>query len=369
MRAAALSPEIRVPRTYAELRRGIEQVLFTGRAKVEEAWVRTYHETGRLIHEHVLRSGDRADYGAKLLPRLSADTGVSVRTLRECVQFYRVFPIRRPVAELGWNQCRLLCQVGDEGERAALIEELKRERLRTVDLKSRVRRLNAALRFAEARAERKAVPLRSGSASLPLHDASLSAETASLLPSTVPLRLLKAKRGTPDHYRVITRDGAPAVDVGFKLYTPRQRSSTDAAWRAGAFVRWDGVRFHAAPDATFADLFTYRVTVRRVIDGDTLNVTVALPLYAMDEKLRLRGLDCPELDTPEGKAAKRRVEELIATAREVVITTSKVDKYDRYLADVHLFQPDGDWRFLNNTLLREGHATPMGAEAMEEWVP
>ncbi len=344
-------------------------MLFAGRAKVEEAWVRIYHETGRLIHEHVLRSGDRADYGAKVIARLADDTKVSRRVLYECVQFYREFPIVRPVAQLGWNQCRLLCQVADADERVTLIEELKRERLRTVDLKSRVRRINAALRLAGARAERKAVPLRSGSASLPPHDASLSAETASLLPSTAPLRLLKAKRGTPDHYRVITRDGAPAVDVGFKLYCPHERSSTDSALRAGAFVRWAGARFHAAPDATFADLFTYRVTVRRVIDGDTLHVTVALPDYDMDEKLRLRGLDCPELDTAAGKAAKRRVEELIATAREVIITTSKVDKYDRYLADVHLLQPDGDWLFLNNALLREGHAMPMGVEAMEEWVP
>ena len=55
-----------VPQTYAELRRSVEAVLFAGRRDIEAAWVRTYHETGRLIHEHLLLNKDRADYGAKV---------------------------------------------------------------------------------------------------------------------------------------------------------------------------------------------------------------------------------------------------------------------------------------------------------------
>ena len=39
-----------IPRTYAELRHGVSAVLLAGRRQVEEAWVRTYHETGRLLH-------------------------------------------------------------------------------------------------------------------------------------------------------------------------------------------------------------------------------------------------------------------------------------------------------------------------------
>jgi endonuclease YncB( thermonuclease family) len=89
----------------------------------------------------------------------------------------------------------------------------------------------------------------------------------------------------------------------------------------------------------------------------------------MDEKLRLRGLDCPEMDTPEGKAAKLFTEALLVDAVEVIITTSKVDKYDRYLADVHIRHTDGEVVFLNNVLLENGHAVPMGAEEMADWTP
>lgn len=116
-----------------------------------------------------------------------------------------------------------------------------------------------------------------------------------------------------------------------------------------------------ASGAKSSDLFTYRATVRRVIDGDTLAVSIALLYYTLDEKLRLRGLDCPELATPEGRAAKRYVEGLIGESAELTITSSKVDKYDRYLADAHLQLRSGETGFLNNALFEDGHAVPMAA--------
>ena len=76
-------------------------------------------------------------------------------------------------------------------------------------------------------------------------------------------------------------------------------------------------------------------------------------------KLRLRGLDCPEIDTPEGIAAKRFTESLLASASTVTIYTTKPDKYDRYLADVFVLsgETDSDAVFLSTALLTNGHAT------------
>jgi endonuclease YncB( thermonuclease family) len=84
------------------------------------------------------------------------------------------------------------------------------------------------------------------------------------------------------------------------------------------------------------------------------------------QKLRLRDLDCPELDTAEGKAAKRFVEALLARAEAVTICTTKPDKYDRYLADVYLSSPEGEI-YLNNELLREGHAGRKGGYSPADW--
>jgi endonuclease YncB( thermonuclease family) len=111
----------------------------------------------------------------------------------------------------------------------------------------------------------------------------------------------------------------------------------------------------------------YHAAVLKVVDGDTLWVKVYLhPGHWVKQKLRLRDLDCPEMDTAEGKAAKRFVETLVAQAVSVTICTTKPDKYDRYLADVYLLVPDGQ-RYLNNELLANGHAARKNDYSPEDW--
>ena len=320
-------------------------MLLVGRRAVDVAWLRTYHETGRLIHEHLRRNEDRADYGAKVVGRLAAETEVSTRVLYQCVQFYRCFPIVQTSAQLGWSHYQLLCQVIAPAERKTLAAQAVKRQWTVTELQTRVRALNAALEAGEAGgAPRAALPAA---------------------------KLLTPKLGTVGRYRVIARDDGLAVDVGFKLYRPLPPGEVRGL-KAGAIVGVgegeSGVAFAPSPEAKPADLFTYRVKIGRVVDGDTLLVTILLPQCQMDEKLRLRGLDCPEMDTPAGKAAKRYVETLLLETAEVIITTSKVDKYDRYLADVHLRQRSGETIFLNNALLAQGHAVPMG-EAQAEWTP
>lgn len=54
-----------VPKTYAGLLRCVRQTMIVGQRDIDEAWVRTYHETGRLIVTHILLN-QRADYGAQV---------------------------------------------------------------------------------------------------------------------------------------------------------------------------------------------------------------------------------------------------------------------------------------------------------------
>jgi hypothetical protein len=56
-------------------------VLLAGQREIEEAKVRTYWETGRLINEHLRLHERRADYGAQIVPRLGADLRVSQTVL------------------------------------------------------------------------------------------------------------------------------------------------------------------------------------------------------------------------------------------------------------------------------------------------
>ena len=75
--------------------------------------------------------------------------------------------------------------------------------------------------------------------------------------------------------------------------------------------------------------------------------------------MRLRGIDCPEMDTKAGEAAKAFVQSHLKEASLIVLRSSRVDKYDRYLVDVFIAAKEGDDVFLNNLLLQEGHAQRM----------
>mgnify|MGYP001546064510 FL=1 len=369
----------KIPRTYAELLRGVQEVLLKGRRDIELAWVRSFHEIGRQINEHVLHFAPRADYGAKVFIDLARDSGMSKRSLHECAQFHRCYPIVRPVAQLGWNRCRLLCQVDDEKQRAILAAQTLKNDWSSRDLIQRVRAFNAT------------IEIESG-----------------VTPAKPILQLLKTVCGIVGCFRVaavadtfgVSGDSGLCVDLGFGQYLPiapasaryrakaTERGSAEkvstrcwpeakakgadrrapAGLRAAQIVGVDlEGKISALPDAKPADLFTYAVTVRRVIDGDTIEVAIALPGGVKKLKLRLSGLDCPEIDTPEGKAAKKETERLIAAAKSVIITTSKADKYDRYLASVFLTTADGSEIFLNNHLLENGFAERKDAWEFGDW--
>jgi micrococcal nuclease len=326
-----------VPQSYAALRSAVESVVFKGRRDIERAWIHTYHETGRLINEHILLKRDRAGYGAKVFEKLSVDTGISKRTLHECAQFHRCFPIVRAPAQLTRTHYIVLCQVADERRRTALLQETLRNGWSIRQLGERVRALNAA-------------------AGLP--------EPAESTPAVTPPRLLTSKRGTPGVCKVIAVEGASVADLGFATY----RDVEAAHFKAGDFVRVQASgRVEAASGATKADLFTYRAAVLKVVDGDTMWVKVYLePERWVKQKLRLRDLDCPEMDTAGGKAAKRFVEALVAESAAVTVCTTKPDKYDRYLADVFLTTAEGEV-YLNNELLKTGHAVRKGDYSPADW--
>lgn len=63
----------------------------------------------------------------------------------------------------------------------------------------------------------------------------------------------------------------------------------------------------------------------RAIDGDTIRVGA--------ERIRLRGIDTPEMSEFEGPAAKQRLEELLRSGPIRIVPHAR-DVYDRLVADV-----------------------------------
>jgi len=129
----------------------------------------------------------------------------------------------------------------------------------------------------------------------------------------------------------------------------------------------------AVPDLSLKDsrLWYYRAYVLRVIDGDTCVLYVDKGLQTFEAmKVRLAGVDAPELrprvGTPEERAAEKvlaakatqRLKALIE-GREIIVRTEKTGKYGRYLG--FLFLPDSDGETANQLLLDEGLAVPYGS--------
>ena len=183
-----------VPKTYAELRDAVMAVVVEGRREIDRAWVESYHEIGRLIHEHLLFKQARAAYGAGVFADLAVASGISSRSLHECVQFCRRYPIVRARAQLGWAQYRLLCQIDNDDQRAALAKEAEQQNWNTPQLEQRVRTLNAAIDIAA--------------------DSDSPASAKSMHQPLVP------QRGTPGLHLIVERNSRLAVDLGFKLYWP-----------------------------------------------------------------------------------------------------------------------------------------------------
>jgi endonuclease YncB( thermonuclease family) len=342
--------------TFAQLKRAVAETFLEGQRRADELRVRTYWETGRHIHQHLLLNQDRAEYGAGVIPQLADELKADERTLYQCLQFYRAFPIlgARPV--LSWAHYRRLMQLADSRQRAAVTAEAIKKNWSSAKVSEHVAQLNAASRDADDTEESQA-----------------SADDSRPKP-----RLLSSKLGTPGLFRIVARNDGLAIDLGFKFYQPLDAEAA-SAFKAGDIVSVDGRGKPAlAAGATKADLFTYAVKLVRVIDGDTLLVEVALPpFHTHERKLRLRAIDCPEMITTEGKAAKRFVDDLITRTVAVTVTTTKPDKYDRYLAAVFLTVSSGssvgaktaepEEIFLNNALLENGHASRTDVYTGGDW--
>lgn len=102
--------------------------------------------------------------------------------------------------------------------------------------------------------------------------------------------------------------------------------------------------------------YVYKVLeVLNVYDGDTVTVRVDLGMYVSTVvKLRLLGINAPEMSTPEGRPARDHLRRLVAYAMpDLVIRTYKDpgDKYGRWLAQLWLANA-----CINEQMVSDGYA-------------
>lgn len=109
---------------YSEVRRIIEEAHNNAVRSVDYCRVQMYWNIGKRIFEEEQFGKDRAEYGTYLIENLAKDlepeygSGFSVRQLKFCRQFYRLYPIANAVrSQLNWTQYRMLIQIKDPDKR------------------------------------------------------------------------------------------------------------------------------------------------------------------------------------------------------------------------------------------------------------
>ena len=114
-------------------------------------------------------------------------------------------------------------------------------------------------------------------------------------------------------------------------------------------------------------MYTYKIKLDRVIDGDTIDAYIDLGFdVSVKKRIRFMGIDTPESRTRDleekakGLAAKDRLKNLLEGADNIQLKSHGVGKYGRCLGELHIDIVDGKecitLENVNQLLIKEGHA-------------
>ncbi len=323
---------------YRKLIADIRKEMEHGLKKVEELLERqkvlSYGAIGRKINIYLNTHKMPPGAVGAFYDGLSRDLEIHGRTLQQCEQFFRYFPKFKPDKGLKWSHYRFLLSVPDAVQRQAWIERIKKEKINTDDLRLMLMPAGAT-------------------DDLPEFD------------------LKKPARGKLYTYRLLRADDIENfdvpwfVDLGFAgcVEAPVSKAVLDNKYLYTS-EKVDGVYRLKVTNARVSDLFTFRGKLRRVIDADTLLLLIDQGFGKwIVQRLRLNGIDAPEIDTLAGRRAKKWIENELKDAENLVIKTYKTDKWDRYLVDVfyspkekdlHRIAAEGLW--LNGRMVEAGVA-------------
>ncbi len=283
----------KVQKIIQETQQDIAQMV--NREKVEMCW-----EIGKIIDEHLVKN-NRADYGKKLFQALAKDISIVERTLYQMRSFYKAYPTL-PKSEngLNWSHYRNLVSVKNEEKRKYLEDLTATEKLGVKSLQREI-----------AKSKPRAKKIYSG-------------------------EKLKVTRGKVFTYKLVKFADSPAsfVDCGFKVFSEVKTSLKIDGEIIESVKKSDGFALKKS-SVDSKQIYTYKAFLDRVVDGDTIHVTLDLGFKIRHQEiLRLAKINAAEFSTAAGKRAAKALQEILKDAPFLVIKTNKTDIYGRYIADV-----------------------------------
>ena len=124
-------------------------------------------------------------------------------------------------------------------------------------------------------------------------------------------------------------------------------------------------------------MHTYRCTILRVVDGDTVDVDIDLGfgVWNRGERIRVLGIDTPETRTRDltekvyGNLAKNFVKDYLPVGSTQILQTEKdsTGKFGRILGDFDVYCHDTDsWRPVTKIMIEEHHAVPYHGQSKQD---
>ena len=251
--------------------------------------------------------------------RVSGDLSVELKWLYLYCLFYLRYPNLDPTPTLSWGHYRFLNSVKD------IKDEDKIQSKAEID---------ALARRTFAKIKRSKVVVK--------HTVGNSKQSK--------IKKIKGKLYT---YKLIKTNHSNGlmIDCGFSTYYQTDQLITSKS----KFIETTKTKTNykiASSTARTQNIYTYKAFVERVIDGDTIVVTVDCGFNLMsNQTLRFRGIDTPRVGSVEGKKARQFVMRALKDLPFIIIKTYKKEKYGRYLADIYYQKNE-----LNpQTILSQGH--------------
>lgn len=326
---------IQTQKSYTTLLTTIQSTVINSKNKIERTYVSMYWSIGQMIDKYITKYGRALPGETNIFKQLSLDIQVDQRTLYQTHNVYQAYPTIDERLPLSWSHYRYLAQIKPEEQRQKWEQRIIKDKLSVVQLKQAL--------------QAEALP---------------KIEVAST-------HKLIAKRGLLYHYRLIKTHfinkvkSKIVVDCGFDNHVDVPTASFEPTnKRIVVSCKDEQGYFVKQVKNTTADIYTYVATVKRVIDGDTLLAYIDCGFgIHRTERLRLRGIDTPELATLAGKRAKTFLENELKKVPFIIIKSQWQDPFARYVADVFFDPKETNPHqvaqtgiHLNQMLIDEGHA-------------
>lgn len=337
---------------YQQLLVEISSIYTNSRQQAEKALnklrVAAYWEIGKRIVKVEQKNNLRATYGEKLIQNLSDDltaqhgNGFSTTNLKYMRQFYRAYPIGQTSDQLAWSVYQVLSTIKENNIREEYTEKCAKKGWSVRDLKVNLKEKGVeteGISRPRLEAPEEAVPakLKASQGILYTYRLEFAPEALTLLPGDE------------------SRSGAYLIDLGFSVKRDTATSGLQILKDQMMVESSSGKGGYALKESEqkASALYTYKAYLEKIVDGDTLKCLIDLGFECWtSQRLRLRGIDCPELSTQKGQQVKSFLERELK-GKDLIIKTHKdqTDKWDRYLVDVWSGQD-----YLNQTLIDKGLA-------------